>query len=127
MFCDRMDVENSQRVLLSVFSALRDFFGKIFPQKVPFNFFMFCDRMDVENFQRVPLSVFSALRDFFSETFFPKRSPSKFSCFATMDFEKCERVHLLARQEPALSGTWRASSVVWVFREIDTRFVSLIL
>ena len=28
--------------------------------------------------------------------------------------------HLLARQGPALAGTRRASSVVWVFREFDT-------
>ena len=58
MFCDRMDVEKSQRVPpFSFFSALWDFFPKmkIF---VFFNFFMFCDRMDVEKPQRVPLSVF---------------------------------------------------------------------
>ena len=44
-----------------------------------------------------------------------------------MDVKKCKKVSLLARQGPALAGTWRASSVVWVFREFETLFVSLIL
>ena len=62
---------------------------------------------------------------FFSETF-PQISfhPSIFRCFATMDVEKCKRIPLLAC---ALAGSWRASSVVWVFREFDTLFVSLTL
>ena len=37
-----------------------------------------------------------------------------------MDVKKCERILLLARQGPALAGTWRTSSVVWVSREFDT-------
>ena len=44
-----------------------------------------------------------------------------------MDVKKCERIPLLARQRPALADTWRASSVVWVFRGFDTLFVSLTL
>ena len=37
-----------------------------------------------------------------------------------MDVKKCERIPLLAPQGPALADPWRASSVVWVFREFDT-------
>ena len=96
------------------------------------------------------LSVFSALWDFLSKKNFPKGSPTEcklkttkgshfsffghsfviffhqffypsiFWCFATMDVKKCERIPLLVRQGPALAGTWRASSVVWVFHEFNT-------
>ena len=44
-----------------------------------------------------------------------------------MDVGKYEKIPLLALQEPALAGTLNASSVIWVFCEIDTLFVSLLL
>ena len=44
-----------------------------------------------------------------------------------MDVKKCKRIPFLARQGPMLAGPWRASSIVWVFREFDTLFVSLTL
>ena len=85
---------------------------------------MFCDRMDVEKSQRAPpFSFFRHCETFFGNFF----HRSIFWCFATMDVKKCERIPFLARQGPALAGTWRAISVVWVFREFDTLFVSLIL
>ena len=44
MFCDRIDVEKSQRVPFSVFSALCDFFSEFFsPFFSPFIFLMFCN------------------------------------------------------------------------------------
>ena len=40
--------------------------------------------------------------------------------------KNAKRSPFILRQGPALVGTWRASSVVWVFREFDTlRFLTL--
>ena len=55
-------LENPKGFLLSVFSALWDFFPKI-KKNFFLNFFMLCDRMDVEKPQRVPPFSFSALWD----------------------------------------------------------------
>ena len=110
MFCDRMDVEKSQRVPpFSFFSALWDFFPKmkIF---VFFNFFIFSDRMHVEKPQRVPPFSFSALWDFsaplgpffeyviFSKNFFRKIFFQKISIF-----EYCKRV----------LDTWKSFCYFW--------------
>ena len=70
--------------------------------------------------QRFPLSVFfSALWYFFRNFFSNFFHPSIFRGFASKDVKKRKRIPLLARQGPALAGTWCASSVVLVFREFD--------
>ena len=87
-------LENPKGFLLSVFSALLDFFPKI-KKNFFFNFFMFCDRMDVEKPQRVPPFNFSALRLFFRKIVSPKGPPSIFLWFCDrMDVKKSPRVPL---------------------------------
>ena len=72
-----------------------------------------------------PFCVFGIVilfSDFFSNFF----HPSIFRGFASKDVKKRKRIPLLARQGPALAGTWCASSVVLVFREFDIlSFLSL--
>ena len=61
------------------FSALRDYFRKIFfPQRAPFIFLLFCVRMDVGNPEGSPLSVFRQCETFFSNFFLSKGSPFNF-------------------------------------------------
>ena len=76
----------------------------------------------------LPLSFFLTLSDFFSEKFSSQRALLQFfDVLQYWMFKNPKGYPLSARQGPAPEGTWRASSVVWVFHEFDTLFVSLIL
>ena len=127
----------------SFFRQCETFFEKKFPQKVPLQFFDVLRQNGCWKMPKgPPFSFFGIVRFFFSpkgplfpfsffgivrlfsEIFFHR---SIFWCFATMDVKKCERIPLLARQGPALAGTWCASSVVrlgfswvWYFEFFDT-------
>ena len=61
MFCNRMDVEKSQR---GPFFRHCQIFRKKITRWSPFNFSMFCDRMDVEKSERVPLQFFFGIKTF---------------------------------------------------------------
>ena len=82
----------------------------LFPRNIPYR----------QRLKAPPFSFFGIVRLFFEKKSPKSGPPSIFWCFVTMDVKKCKRILLLARQGPVLAGTWRASSVVWVFREFDT-------
>ena len=96
MFCDRLDVENSQRVPLQLFGIVRLFFQIFFsPKGLPFNFFDILQQIGCLKSQRVPPSGFRHCEIFFSKIcFFSEGSP--FNCDKIVD--NFESVPLLASQ-----------------------------
>ena len=84
--------------------------------------------MDVEKCERVslPFQFFRHCETFFRNFFSPKGPPSI--------FDVLQQWMLKMRKGPPFSAPGarasehlRASSIVWIFREFDTLFVSLIL
>ena len=103
MFCDRMDVEKPQRVPLSSFSALCDFFLFFFlPKGSPFNFFDILQQIVCLKIPKGPLfQFFGIMRLFFENLFFLQRVPS-FNCDKNVD--NFGSVPFSARQGPLFSA-----------------------
>ena len=87
LFCDRMDVEKSQRVPpYSFFSALWDFFLIFFSPRVPLQFlWYFTTEWMLKNPKGSPLTVFFRHWDFFL-IFFSPRVPLQFLWYFTTEW-----------------------------------------